>query len=39
MKKRATRIISVSDGRHTAKVAIAEPSSPHSVPPACNPTV
>ncbi len=39
MKKRATRIISVSDGRHTAKVAIAEPSSPHSVPPACNPTL
>ena len=39
IKKRATRIISVSDGMQTAKVAIAEPRMPHQVCPVWTPTL
>ena len=38
MKKRATRIMSVSDGRHTAKVAIIDPRIPNHSLPASTPT-
>ena len=39
MKKRATRIISVSDGRQTAKVAITDPRMPHQMCPVWIPTL